>query len=70
MARQRLWLDAAGDGWSFNPWGGEIADGRIFGRGTMDDKGPSIAALFALEALRDSGLPIRRRIRLIFGSTP
>ena len=57
----------AGDGWSFDPWGGEIRDGRIFGRGTMDDKGPSIAALFALAALRESGLPIRRRIRLIFG---
>lgn len=57
----------AGDGWSFDPWGGEIRDGRIFGRGTMDDKGPSIAALFALAALRDSGLPIKRRIRLLFG---
>lgn len=57
----------AGDGWSFDPWGGEIRDGRIFGRGSMDDKGPSIAALFALAALRDSGLPLRRRIRLLFG---
>jgi len=57
----------AGDGWSFDPWGGEIRDGRIWGRGTMDDKGPSIAALYALAALRDSGLPIRRRIRLLFG---
>lgn len=57
----------AGDGWSFDPWGGEIKGDRIFGRGTMDDKGPSIAALFALEALRDSGLPLKRRVRLIFG---
>lgn len=57
----------AGDGWSFDPWDGEIRDGRIFGRGTMDDKGPSIAALFALAALRDSGLPIRRRIRVLWG---
>lgn len=57
----------AGDGWSFDPWGGEIKDNKIFGRGTMDDKGPSIAALFALEALRDSGLPLKRRIRLLFG---
>ena len=57
----------AGDGWSFDPWGGEIRNDRIFGRGTMDDKGPSIAALFALAALRDSGLPIRRRIRILFG---
>ena len=57
----------AGDGWSFNPWGGEIKNDRIFGRGTMDDKGPSIAALFALAALRDSGMPLKRRIRIIFG---
>ena len=57
----------AGDGWSFDPWGGEIKDDKIFGRGTMDDKGPSIAALFALEALRDSGLSLKRRVRLIFG---
>lgn len=57
----------AGDGWSVDPWGGEIRDDRIWGRGTMDDKGPSIAALYALAALRDSGLPIRRRIRLLFG---
>lgn len=57
----------AGDGWSFDPWGGEIKNDRIFGRGTMDDKGPSIGALFALAALRDSGLPLSRRIRVIFG---
>lgn len=57
----------AGDGWTCDPWGGEIKDGRIWGRGTMDDKGPSIASLFGLAALRDSGLPIRRRIRLLFG---
>lgn len=57
----------AGEGWSFDPWGGEIRDNRVFGRGSMDDKGPSVAALYALAALRDSGLPIRRRIRLLFG---
>lgn len=57
----------AGNDWSFDPWGGEIRDGRIFGRGSMDDKGPAIAALFALAALRDSGLPIRRRIRVLWG---
>ena len=57
----------AGEGWSFDPWGGEIKDDRIFGRGTMDDKGPSIAALFALAAIRDAGLPLKRRIRLLYG---
>lgn len=57
----------AGDGWSFDPWGGEIGGDKIFGRGTMDDKGPSIAALYALAAIRDTGLPLKRRIRLLFG---
>ena len=57
----------AGDGWTVDPYGGEISDGRIWGRGTTDDKGPTIASLFALAALRDSGLPLRRRIRLLFG---
>lgn len=57
----------AGDGWTAEPYGGEISDGKIWGRGTTDDKGPTIASLFALAALRDSGLPITRRIRLLFG---
>lgn len=57
----------AGDGWTCDPYGGEVRDGRIWGRGTTDDKGPSIAALYALAALRNSGLPISRRVRLIFG---
>lgn len=57
----------AGDGWSCDPFGGELRDGRIWGRGTTDDKGPTMAALYALAALRDSGLPLRRRVRLLFG---
>ena len=57
----------AGDGWSVDPYGAEISGGKIWGRGTTDDKGPSIAALYALAAIRDSGLPIRRRIRVLLG---
>ena len=56
-----------GDGWSCDPYGGIIRDGKIMGRGTTDDKGPSIAALYAMAALRDSGLSIRRRIRVLLG---
>lgn len=58
----------AGDGWTCDPFGGEIRDGKIWGRGTTDDKGPTVAALFALAALRNSGLPLKRRIRLLFGT--
>lgn len=57
-----------GDGWMVEPFGGEIRDGKIFGRGSMDDKGPAFAALYALAALRDSGLPLRRRNRILFGT--
>lgn len=57
----------AGDGWTCDPFGGELRDGKIWGRGATDDKGPAIASLYALAALRDSGLPIRRRIRILFG---
>ena len=57
----------AGEGWTVAPYGGEVKDGSIWGRGTSDDKGPSIAAIYALAALRDSGLPIRRRIRVLLG---
>ena len=56
-----------GDGWTVPPYGGVVRDGRIYGRGTMDDKGPTVAALYALKAIRDSGLSINRRIRIIFG---
>lgn len=57
----------AGKGWTVAPYGGEIIDGKIFGRGTTDDKGPSIAALYALAAIRDCNLPIKRRIRVLLG---
>ena len=57
----------AGDGWTVDPYGGEVSDGKIWGRGTTDDKGPAIASLFALAALRDSGLAISKRIRILFG---
>ena len=57
-----------GDGWRYNPYGGEIHDGKIFGRGTLDDKGPAIAALYAMKVLADSNLPLKRKIRIIFGT--
>ena len=56
-----------GDGWTVPPYGGVVENGRIYGRGTMDDKGPTMCALYALKAIKDSGLPLNRRIRVLFG---
>ncbi|HOE58131.1 MAG TPA: M20/M25/M40 family metallo-hydrolase, partial [Bacillota bacterium] len=56
-----------GSGWSYDPYGGEIADGKIFGRGTIDDKGPAIAVIYALKAVMDSGVKFNRRVRIIIG---
>lgn len=56
-----------GDGWHMPPYEGRVQDGKIYGRGTMDDKGPTVAALYALKALKESGAKPTKRIRLIFG---
>ena len=56
-----------GDGWHHEPYGAEIIDGRMIGRGTSDDKGPGVAALFGMKAIVDAGIPLRRRCRLILG---
>ena len=60
-----------GKGWTRDPWGGELAEGRLWSRGATDDKGPTYAALFGAKAVLDvtaaSGVPLSRRIRLIFG---
>ena len=58
----------AGDGWTQNPFGGEIVDGKIYGRGTTDDKGPTIAVLYAMKALKEK-TTLSARIRLILGQT-
>ena len=57
-----------GDNWSCDPFGAEIRDGRMYGRGTSDDKGPVVAAMYAMAAIRLLGLPLRRKIRLILGT--
>ncbi|MCI5955529.1 MAG: Sapep family Mn(2+)-dependent dipeptidase, partial [Clostridiales bacterium] len=57
----------AGDGWQVDPFGAEIDGDRMYGRGTSDDKGPAVAALYAMYALKKAGVPLRREVRLILG---
>lgn len=43
-------------------------DGKLYGRGTADDKGPAIAALYAIRAVKELNIPIKKGIRLILGA--
>ncbi len=58
----------AGKGWTVDPFCGELRDGRIYGRGSYDDKGPAIASIYALLALEHIGWQPKKRARLIFGT--
>jgi succinyl-diaminopimelate desuccinylase len=59
----------AGSGWTHDPFGGEIdyENKKIWGRGTIDDKGPAIITLYALKALKDAGFKPKKTIKLIVG---
>ena len=57
-----------GTGWDFPPYAAEIHQGKIYGRGTMDDKGPILAALYALKAMKEAGLKLSKRVRIFFGT--
>lgn len=57
-----------GDGWKYPPYGAEIHDGKMYGRGTVDDKGAIISALFGLKAMADTKIPVNKKVRIIFGT--
>ena len=57
----------AGDGWTVDPFAGVQEGDKLIGRGTEDDKGPSLCALYAMKAIREAGIPLRKSIRLILG---
>ncbi|HEV7518620.1 MAG TPA: Sapep family Mn(2+)-dependent dipeptidase [Thermoanaerobaculia bacterium] len=60
--------DVAGQTWSSPPFEGRRVGDRIVGRGTEDDKGPAVAALYTLAALKDSGWPLGATVRLVIAN--
>mgnify|MGYP003619438161 FL=1 len=54
--------------WATHPFDPVERDGMLYGRGTQDDKGPTLAALFAVRTLMDAGVTFNKRIRFIFGT--
>ena len=58
-----------GQDWTVcQPFEPVIRDGVLYGRGASDDKGPAVAALYAIRAVRETGVPLERNVRLILGS--
>ena len=58
----------AGAGWTKDPFGGMVENGKLYGRGAIDDKGPTIAAWAALNLVKDAGFEFTKRVRLIIGT--
>lgn len=54
--------------WQYPPFQGVIADGKLFGRGAIDDKGPTMAAWLAMKMIKDAGILLTKRVRMIIGS--
>lgn len=57
----------AGEGWDYEPYAMTLVGDRAYGRGVTDDKGPAMCCVYAMKDLLDSGVSLKRRIRIIFG---
>lgn len=56
-----------GDGWEYPPLGCTEQDGFLIGRGVGDNKGPAMAALYAMRYLKEQGIPLKHDVLLYFG---
>ncbi|MCL2810966.1 MAG: dipeptidase PepV [Clostridia bacterium] len=57
----------AGEGWQTPAFEPTIKDGKLYARGVVDNKGPSVAAMFAMKAIREAGIPLQKKVRLVLG---
>lgn len=59
----------AGEGWKeTEPFEPAVKGDKLFGRGTSDDKGPAVAALYAMRAVKELNIPLQKNVRLILGT--
>lgn len=60
-----------GENWTYPPFDAKIVDNKIYGRGSIDDKGPVMASLYAMKAVMDycneNSIKLNKRVRLILG---
>ena len=54
--------------WTYPPFSGTIADGKLYARGAIDDKGPTVAAWMAMKLVKDAGIQLNKRVRMIIGT--
>ena len=60
---------APGEGWTVTqPYSPKLIDGLLYGRGTDDDKGPVVASLLAMKAVKDLGVPLTKNCKVIMGT--
>lgn len=57
----------AGEGWDTDPFTLTRKGDFVYGRGVNDDKGAAIASLYAMKLVRESGIPMTKRVRLLLG---
>lgn len=67
MALGHLDVVPVGTGWKHEPFGAEIDGEYLYARGAVDDKGPTVAAMYAARALKETGAPLPARLRIVFG---
>ncbi|MDR3687936.1 MAG: Sapep family Mn(2+)-dependent dipeptidase [Fimbriimonas sp.] len=67
MSLGHLDVVPVGPGWKHAPFGAEIEDGYIYARGTTDDKGPTMASLYAMRAIKECWPDVPVRMRQAFG---
>ncbi len=60
-----------GSGWTYEPFKLTVneEEGKLYGRGTIDDKGPAVAVIYAVKAIKDLGVKLNKKVRVMLGAS-